>query len=303
MTNAQQNLPENYIQEMLETYADGLEKHKENNKAVLIDLLKKSDERGKRIDSFEDYETLQSTVAEIETNGSLSWLQKLGLKDLKAFIASEYPQYGKQWLEKKHKAEKESFSKLFPQSETQEKYLTRSYIDTLIAENDLEQWSINQLNRIFLLVKGHNTKIDANRLTIRKNLVCIDGFTIPAKEEDRTKQYYKEMKKDPEWLTYPWYAEKLLTFAAEITGKKFTFPAKRGKLQKGEIDGEQFIKEINTDTNKAIIKTLHNIVWFNSVIPVWLDKDGYVIYVAVRSDFFSFDRFSSDVDNCLVSAA
>ena len=46
MTNAKMNLPENYIQEMLETYADGLEKHKGDTKTLLTDLLKASDKLG-----------------------------------------------------------------------------------------------------------------------------------------------------------------------------------------------------------------------------------------------------------------
>jgi hypothetical protein len=72
MTNAKMNLPENYIQEILETYADGLEKHKGDTKTLLTDLLKASDKLGKRIASFEDYEKLQATVAEMETNGDFS---------------------------------------------------------------------------------------------------------------------------------------------------------------------------------------------------------------------------------------
>ena len=68
------------------------------------------------------------------------------------------------------------------------------------------------------------------------------------------------MKKNPEGLTYPGYAKALLNFNAEITKTQFTFPANRDKLQKGEIDGEAFKKEINTPANKAIIKTLCNIV-------------------------------------------
>ena len=136
MTTSTPNLPENYTQEILETYADGVEKHKENSKSLLVDLLKKSDVLGKRINTFQDYKDLQEAVAQQEANGSLSSLQKLGLKELKKFITTEYPQYGQEWLANKHKTEqetlnqkhqgeKESFSKLFPQSpETQNQYLS-----------------------------------------------------------------------------------------------------------------------------------------------------------------------------------
>lgn len=186
----------------------------------------------------------------------------------------------------------------------QEKYLTPSYIDDLIQKNNLEKWSIKQLNTIKSLLAEHNAKIDPNRLTIKNNLVCIDGFTIPAKEEDRKTQYYKEMKKNPEGLTYPGYAKALLNFSAEITKTQFTFPANRDALQKGEIDDKSFYEEINTPANEAIIKTLHDIVWFNSVIPVGLNNDKYVIYAVVRSGYYFFDRNGiSDDSDCLVSAA
>lgn len=110
MTKPNNSLPENYIQEILETYADGVEKHKGDSKSLLIDLLRQSDKLGKRIDSFKDYESLQTTVAEMEANGSLSSLQKLGLKELKNFITTEYPQYGQEWLTKKHTEEKNDLS-------------------------------------------------------------------------------------------------------------------------------------------------------------------------------------------------
>lgn len=77
MTMTNKDLPENYIQEILETYADGVEKNKEDSKSLLVDLLKKSDTLGKRINGLEDYKALQETVADIEANGSLSSLQKL----------------------------------------------------------------------------------------------------------------------------------------------------------------------------------------------------------------------------------
>lgn len=67
------------------------------------------------------------------------------------------------------------------------------------------------------------------------------------------------MKNNPD-MRYPEYAKALLTFAADITGKTFTFPSNWDKLQDKSINGESFTKEINTDNNKAIIKTLHSIV-------------------------------------------
>ena len=296
MTNAKMNLPENYIQEILETYADGLEKHKGDTKTLLTDLLKASDKLGKRIASFEDYEKLQATVAEMETNGDFSWLQKLGLKDLKAFITKEYPQYGQEWLEKKHSEEKKWFTKLFPA------YWV-SYIDNLIQENkNLAPESLKQFNTIKELFEEHNPTMDlSQRLTIQNNLVCIDGYTLPTWV---THQEYNKMKKNPEGLTYPKYAKALLTFAADITGTTFTFPTSRDILQKWKIDSAAFSKEINTDNNKSIIKTLQSIVWFDSEIPVWLDKDGYIIYVVVRSVSCIFFYLNyNDYYNCLVSSA
>jgi len=172
-----------------------------------------------------------------------------------------------------------------------EAYLTISHIDTFI------KWSIKQLTRIKQLVAENNTQIDAKRLTIKNNLVCIDGFTIPAKEEDTKRHHYKEMQKKPKGLTYPGYAKVLLNFAADITGTTFIFPANRDKLQKGEIDREVMQKEINTPANQAIIKTLHSILWFDSLIPVWLDKEKNIIYIGIRSDNCVLYRHYNDYHN------
>lgn len=316
MTNTKNNLPENYIQQLLETYADWLEKHKDDSKALLVELLKASDKLGKRIDSFEDYESLQATVAEMEANGNVSWLQKLGLKDLRTFIETKYPEYGQAWLankqqteqktlNQKHQEERKSFFKLFPQSpETQNQCLSWAYIDDLLKTQGLHENTQTQLKSIKSLLEKHNANIDSTRLTIKNNLVCIDGYTLPT---GTTIQYYKEIKDNPAGCTYPSYAKALLEFTAQLTWTTFSFPSNRDRLQKGEITWKEFDKEINTPANKAIIKTLYNIVWFDSVIPVWLDKDGYVIYAVVRSDYYGFyfyrynDYYFSNL--CLVSSA
>jgi hypothetical protein len=252
---------------------------------------------------------LQATVAEMETNGDFSWLQKLGLKDLKAFITKEYPEYGQEWLKKKHKEQREWLEKSI---DKEKQWFTKlfsanwvSYIDNLIQENkNLAPESLKQFNTIKELFEEHNPTMDlSQRLTIQNNLVCIDGYTLPTWV---THQEYNKMKKNPEGLTYPKYAKALLTFAADITGTTFTFPTSRDILQKWKIDSAAFSKEINTDNNKSIIKTLQSIVWFNGEIPVWLDKDGYIIYVGVRSgdcDFGRSNKYGGDYGICLVSSA
>lgn len=137
--------------------------------------------------------------------------------------------------------------------------LQPSWIDDLLANNpNLASQSIDQLNNIKnIIIQNPNNSIHPGRLSIKNNLVCIDGYTLPT---GVITQHYNKMKSSPETLTYPNYAKVLLKFTADIVGTTFTFPANRDKLQKGEIDGEKFIKEINTPENKAIIKTLHSIV-------------------------------------------
>lgn len=128
----------------------------------------------------------------------------------------------------------------------------------LEANQKLAPESVNQLNTIKdLIAKNPNNPIHPGRLSIKNNLVCIDGYTLPT---GVTTQYYNKMKANPEKLTYPNYAKVLLKFTADITGTTFVFPANRDKLQKGEIDGEVFKEEINTPENKAIIKMLYSIV-------------------------------------------
>lgn len=172
-------------------------------------------------------------------------------------------------------------------------------INILIEENELAPQSIEQLIAIKKLINKYGSDIATDRITIRNNLVCIDGYTLPT---GVTKQSYKDMKNDPKVLTYPLYAKALLTFIADIISTKFYFSAQRGRLQDGIIDGEGFLRNINTSTNRAIIETLQIILWFNAVIPIGLDKDGYVMYVDIRLVVYCSDHSNSDLDfnDCLV---
>jgi hypothetical protein len=170
------------------------------------------------------------------------------------------------------------------------------YIDTLIQKNkNLAPKSLAQLNMIKELYTKHNPTMDLpERLRIQNNLVCIDWNKLPTRV---TPLSYKELADN----TLPEYAKELLTFAADITGTIFNFPSHWDELQDKSIDGASFEKEINTDNNRSIIKTLHSIVWFNSLIPVWQDSDGCIISVGIRPENnFSFYRYKYDNKNCLV---
>jgi len=88
----------------------------------------------------------------------------------------------------------------------------------------------------------------------------------------------------------------LLNFTAQITGTKFDFPPSWYKLQKGSIELESFIKEINTNNNKLIMKNLHFILWWTRFILVWKADDWYDIYLVVSSAGSHFDGWGGDED-------
>jgi hypothetical protein len=167
--------------------------------------------------------------------------------------------------------------------------ITPAYIDTLIQENTLAQWSIDQLKAIKDLIQEHQTNLTADRLTIKNNLVCINGYTIPASKQDCKKMNYWEMKNN----LHPAYAEALLSFTATCIWTVFNFPSDRNQLETGEIDGHAFLNIIDMmGKNKGIIKNLTNIIWFAPIIPVgqyrnksttnsviYLDEDCFSSYV------------------------
>jgi hypothetical protein len=76
----------------------------------LIDLLKKTEVLHGRLNSFEDYKTLQEAIVDIENSGKISASEKLLLKQLKDFVAKEYLRYGRAWLDKKQQTEQESLN-------------------------------------------------------------------------------------------------------------------------------------------------------------------------------------------------
>ena len=178
-------------------------------------------------------------------------------------------------------------------------YITSKYINTLLERKKLAPESITQLNGIKNLLQEYNTKIDAKRLIIKKNLVCIDGYTLPTKEvRISTTNIENDIKK----ITDPWYAKALLTFTADVIWESFAFLVRRDELQNATIDSEEFIKNMNTATNKVIIKSLCHIVWLNSIIPIGVGKDGYLIYVSIFSNNFNFNYYYNFRRwNCLVS--
>lgn len=175
------------------------------------------------------------------------------------------------------------------------------YIDSLYEKYDLRWASFRQLEMIKYFYKIYALNMDlTKKLSIDKNNhVCIDGCILP--KGVRPTLDHERIKSDPELFTYPHYTKKILNFVAELTGTTFTFPGSRDNLQKGEIDWDKFLYDINYNlTNETLLKVLSTIMWFNGKIPVGVDKGGYVIYAVISSEwYYYFYRDYRDVRDCI----
>jgi len=94
---------------------------------------------------------------------------------------------------------------------------------------------------------------------------------------ENVSQDYWAMKENPEKYTYKDYAKRVLNWSAKFTDTTFSFPSTREKLQEGEIDGEEFMKEINTPENRRIIEVLRTVWGLNGLLPVGIDNAGNII--------------------------
>lgn len=142
-------------------------------------------------------------------------------------------------------------------------------------------------------------EIYRHEISIENSAVCLSWCVLLPKKTDYVT--YEDILKDPKFFLCDFELARMIDFITRIKGQSFDYPVGWNDLYRQQqdvrIDGRRFLEDINNPSNLGIISSIKEIIWFKGSVPIWVDNEGFIIYLDLRN--CKFDRDNEDLYTCM----